>query len=43
MTTSGAITERVNKSGTIKECIFQGIPGTGRIHLLGAYESDNNA
>ena len=35
MTTSGAITERVNKSVAIKGSIFQGIPGTGRIHLFG--------
>ena len=45
MTTSGAITERVNKFGAIKGSIFQGIPGTEQEEsiFLGAYESDNNA
>ena len=35
MTTSGAITERINKFGAIKGSIFQRVLETGRIHLFG--------
>ena len=35
MTTTGAITEKINVFGTMKGSIFQRIPGTGIINLLG--------
>ena len=42
MTTSGEITERVNKFGAIKGSIFQGILEQEESIFLEAYESDNN-
>ena len=43
MTTSGAITERVNKFGAIKGSILKESLEQEESIFSGAYESDNNA